>query len=386
MTTTITLHRNDLLRALGHAARVVERRNTIPILSNLKLTAAKGQLTITATDLDIEIVTGAEAELEGKPGACTVPAHTLHDIARKLPETAEIAITFGEQEGRATLRGGRARFTLQTLPPEDYPDLQAASGEASATFSLPASDLAGLIARTEFAISTEETRYYLNGIYLHAVPASDALPAGCEGGALRAVATDGHRLARATTPLPAGADGMPGIIIPRKALGEIARLAKEAGESEARLAIWPNRIVAHIAGATLASKLIDGTYPDYARVIPAGNPLRATIVKEDFARALERVSTMASDKGRAVRLAFQDNTLRLSVRNPDAGEAQDEIEVDYDGAPIEIGFNSRYLLDILATLPAAQALMRLDDPSTPTILAEPGREAELLCVLMPMRV
>ena len=319
--------------------RVVERRNTIPILSNVLLRADRDELSLKATDLDMEIVDRVPAAVE-QAGASTVPAHMLYDIVRKLPDGAEIALDTGSGQTMA-LQAGRARFALQMLPDADFPDLNA--GELPFAFTIAAEVLKRLIDRTQFAISTEETRYYLNGIYFHVVG---------EGAMarLRAVATDGHRLAKAEMPAPEGSAGMPGIIIPRKTVGEIQKLLEDPDDRGVGPALSDSKIQLAIGNLVLTSKLIDGTFPDYERVIPKANDKELKLEKADFERAVDRVSTISSDRGRAVKLSLSDDRMVLAVNNPDSGSATDELPVTYDSDPLEIGFNSKYLLDIAGQL------------------------------------
>jgi DNA polymerase III subunit beta len=379
----VTVERAALLRSLGHVHRVVERRNTIPILANVLLRAEEG-LQLKATDLDIEVVESIPADV-AQGGATTVPAHMLYDIVRKLPEGAQVSFETQGEGGQMLIRSGRSRFTLQALPEADFPDL--AAGDLPHRFSLPAANLKSLIDKTQFAISTEETRYYLNGIYLHTLDD----PAGM---LLRAVATDGHRLARVEMAAPEGSGGMPGVIVPRKAVAEIQKLV-EGGEDDVVVELSPAKVRLTFGGAVgdglgtgrvvLTSKLIDGTFPDYQRVIPNGNDKRLTVERGDFARAVDRVSTISSERGRAVKLAIADGRLTLSVNNPDSGSATEELEVDYEAPALDIGFNARYLLDIAGQLDGDTALFRLADPGSPTLIQD--REgAPALYVLMPMRV
>ena len=368
----VTLERSNLLKSLAHIQRVVERRNTIPILSNVLLRAEDGQLTLKATDLDLEVTESVSAEIE-QSGATTVPAHMLYDIVRKLPEGSEVLIAVANDVVR--LVAGRSQFSLQMLPESDFPDLTA--GEFSHTFRMPCSEFKSLIDRTQFAISTEETRYYLNGIYFHTVE---------EGGStlLRAVATDGHRLAQAQTEAPDGAQGMPGIIVPRKAVGEVQKLL-ETPDSTVTVELSDSKIRFTVDAVVLTSKLIDGTFPDYNRVIPAGNDKQLTLDRETFARAVDRVSTIASDRGRAVKLSLTDGQLVLSVNNPDSGSAEEELPVGYSSDALDIGFNSRYLLDITNQLGGEETTFMLADPGSPTLIREKDVEG-VLYVLMPMRV
>jgi DNA polymerase III subunit beta len=370
----VTVERAALLRSLGHVHRVVERRNTIPILGNVLVKAENSKLALKATDLDLEMTETITAEV-GPSGATTVPAHMFYEIVRKLPEGAQIGIESSGERSIMAIRAGRSRFTLQTLPESDFPDL--AAGEMTHTFTLAASDLKRLIDKTSFAISTEETRYYLNGIYLH--------PAGtAKAATLRAVATDGHRLAQFELPLPTGAADMPGIIVPRKTVGEVHRLVAD-GEAEIKVELSQGKIRFSLGEAVLTSKLIDGTFPDYGRVIPVANDKLLTVDRQEFEQAVDRVSTVSSERGRAVKLSLNDGKLTLSVTNPDSGSATEELEAEYGSEPLDIGFNSRYLLDIAAQLDGEAAVLKLADPGSPTLIQDRDSKSALY-VLMPMRV
>lgn len=370
----VTVERAALLKALGHVHRVVERRNTIPILSNVLLRAEEGSLRLRATDLDIEVTETIPADIT-EAGSTTVPAYMIYDIVRKLPDGAQVSLEMTADMGQMQIRSGRSRFMLQALPESDFPDL--AAGDLPHRFTLAAADLKKLIEKTQFAISTEETRYYLNGIYLHTIDSGGSL-------VMRAVATDGHRLARVELPAPNGSEGMPGVIIPRKAVAEIVKLVEDGSEN-ITLELSSAKVRLTFDGVVLTSKLIDGTFPDYQRVIPAGNDKILVVERGDFAKAVDRVSTISSERGRAVKLALADGRLTLTVNNPDSGSATEEIEVDYDNTPIDIGFNARYLLDITAQLDGDTALFKLADAGSPTVIQD--REgAPALYVLMPMRV
>jgi DNA polymerase III subunit beta len=374
-----TVERSHLLRSLSHVHRVVERRNTIPILSNVLIRGDGGKLTLKATDLDLEITETTAAEI-GQGGATTVPAHILHDIVRKLPDGAEVSLDTGDG-AQLALKSGRSRFTLQVLPESDFPDLTA--GEFASRFALPAATLKKLIDRTQFAISTEETRYYLNGIYLHVVTVG-------KKPMLRAVATDGHRLAQAQVDAPAGSETMAGVIVPRKAVGEIQKLVEGIeGDVDVEISDTKIRVTIPASGAggevILTSKLIDGTFPDYARVIPQGNDKILKVDRGEFADAVDRVSTISSERGRAVKLALTEGKMTLSVNNPDSGSANEELGVDYGSDDVEIGFNARYLLDVAAQLETGTAEFRLADPGSPTLILDDGA-TDALYVLMPMRV
>jgi DNA polymerase-3 subunit beta len=370
----VTVERAELLKSLGHVHRVVERRNTIPILANVLVRAEKSGLHLKATDLDLEVVEQIAAEV-APAGSTTVPAHMFYEIVRKLPEGSQVVLESSSDRAVLAIRAGRSRFTLQTLPESDFPDL--AAGDMTHKFTLGAADLKRLIDKTQFAISTEETRYYLNGIYLHSAGSG-------KSNTLRAVATDGHRLAQADLPLPAGASGMPGVIVPRKTVTEVQRLIEDSS-AEVAIALSSSKIRFSIGDVVLTSKLIDGTFPDYARVIPTGNDKVLTVDKKDFEAAVDRVSTVSSERGRAVKLSVNSGKLILSVTNPDSGSATEEIEVEYDNDPLDIGFNSRYLLDIANQLDGETAVLRLADPGSPTLIQDKDAKGALY-VLMPMRV
>lgn len=375
----VTIDRTVLLKALSHVQSVIERRNTIPILSNVRLEANDERLALSATDMDLEIVKASPATVSVK-GATTVSARTLYDIVRKLPKGAKIDLDATSGGERLQLVCDRSRFTLATLPIEDFPVMT--SGELPFAFRLAASELRDLIDRTSFAMSTEETRYYLNGVYLHTVVHNGV-------SVLRAVAIDGHRLASVEMPLPAGAEGMPGVIVPRKTVTEVRRLVED-GEAEVEIALSETKIRFAVApeergGAVLISKLVDGTFPDYERVIPRHNDKQLDVECKRFAAAVDRVSAISSDRSRAIKLTIEAGTLTLAASAPEHGSATEEIEAQYHGKPIEIGFNARYLLDITRQIKGDNARFLLADSGSPTIAQELG-DASAIYVLMPMRV
>jgi DNA polymerase III subunit beta len=378
----LTIERGALLKALGHVQSVVERRNTIPILSNVLLRADAGAdggvLALSATDMDLEIVEQVPSRIE-RPGRTTAPAHTLYDIVRKLREGAQIEIDASGERSAMVLRSGRSTFTLACLPPEDYPVM--ASGDLAYNFTLTAAELRSLVDRTRFAISTEETRYYLNGIYLHTTK-NDEVPV------IRAVATDGHRLARVEMVMPEGAAGMPGIIVPRKTVIELRKLVDES-EDEVQVSLSETKIRFATGEAALTSKLIDGTFPDYDRVIPSNNDKILEVKCKEFAEAVDRVSTISTEKSRAVKLAIvpgaNGGSLAVSATSPENGTAVEEIDAIYLAEPIEIGFNSRYLLDITAQIDGEGAQFAMSDSASPTIVRDRA-DPSALYVLMPMRV
>ncbi len=370
----IVIERAQLLKSLAHVQSVVERRNAIAILSNVLLEASAGKLSLTTTDMDIAIVETVECEV-GQEGATTAPVHTLYDIVRKLPEGSQIALELAGGDGQLVLSAGRSRFTLPVLAKDEFPSM--AGGELAHNFALSAEMLRNLVDRTRFAISTEETRYYLNGIYWHAAEA--------EGNpVLRAVATDGHRLARFETALPDGAAGMPGVIVPRKAVNELRKLVDETAESVS-VGLSDAKVRFSFDSVILTSKLIDGTFPDYERVIPTGNNKLLSVERKPFSEAVDRVSTISTEKSRAVKLSLDKNAVTLSASSPEAGSATEELEASYDADPMEIGFNARYLLDITQQIEGDEAQFTLADAGSPTLIRD-TTDVTALYVLMPMRV
>ncbi len=366
----LVVERATLLKALGHVQSVVERRNTIPILSNVLVSADGETMRLMATDLDLQIVEELPASVDA-PGATTVPAHTLFDIVRKIPDGAQV--TLEATGARMAVAAGRAKFQLQTLPREDFPVI--GEDDLPVSFTLPAQTLVALIDRTRFAISTEETRYYLNGIFLHA-------PEG--GNSLRAVATDGHRLARMEIPLPDGAAGLPDVIIPRKCVAELRKLLDERDEAIG-IALSPAKIRFQCGDAVLTSKLIDGTFPDYSRVIPTANDRLLKIDPAILAEGVDRVTAIATERTRAVKLSLDRDRVTLSVTSPENGTASEDVPADYDASGFEVGFNSRYLLDILGQIDSDVVEMHMADAAAPTLIRETADSAALY-VLMPMRV
>src|SRR5690606_37926472 len=368
-----TIERAVLLKSLGHVQSVVERRNTIPILSNVLIEAdASGQLKLMATDLDLQVVETIAAKVE-TPGTTTVPAHTLLEIARKLPEGSEVSLAAAE--GKMQVKAGRSNFNLPTLPRDDFPVI--AEGDLPTSFELPVAELVQIIDKTRFAISTEETRYYLNGIFLHV--AEDAT-----GPVLKAAATDGHRLARYTVTRPEGATGMPDVIVPRKCVGEIRKLLDEA-EGNVEISLSASKIRFQLGNAVLTSKLIDGTFPDYSRVIPTANDKLLKVDPKSLFQGVDRVSTIASEKTRAVKVGLDKDRITLSVTSPENGTAAEELAAGYDSDAMEIGFNARYLSDILGQVDGDSVELHLADANAPTLIRE-SEKSPALYVLMPMRV
>lgn len=348
---TLTIQRTDLVRALTHATKAVESRNTIPILANVLLSADGGQLTVTATDLDVQVSSSAPAEgtLE-----TTVDAKRLADIARRLSGDV---VTLSLKDDKLTVKSGRSRFVLPTLPVSDFPRLDA--DDLGAPFQL---DFAELVAPVKFAISSEATRYYLCGVHLHNT---------AEGG-IRAVATDGHRLAHNTA---VGAPTIPAVIIPAKTVGIVPAGLVDVSLSQ-------NKVRFATADTIIVSKLIDGSYPDYQRVIPANNTNVATVDRKELASAVARATAVASERGRGAKFTIAGDNIAIDMKADD-GTAHEDVEASYSGEPIEIGFNTAYVNDVLASVPGESVRISLADSSTPAIFQGDG---EWLGLVMPVRI
>ena len=369
-----SIERAALLRAVAQAQSVVERRSTIPILANVLIEADGDTVTFRATDLDIEVVDKAPAQVE-RAGATTVSAVTLHEIVRKLPDGALVSLTDDGASGRLTVDAGRSNFTLATLPREDFPVMTSSEYEANFTAAAPL--LRRLFDKSKFAISTEETRYYLNGVYMH-------VATGDDGQVLRCVATDGHRLARIDADLPDGADTMPGVIVPRKTVGELRKLLDD-DEAQIAVSVSETKVRFATPEITLTSKVIDGTFPDYSRVIPQTNARKLEVDAAEFARAVDRVATVSSERSRAVKMNLDEDKLVLSVNAPDSGAAEEELVVAYGDEHLEIGFNAKYLLEIASQVDRENAVFLFDTPDRPTLMHE-GNDKSAIFVVMPMRV
>ena len=369
----ISVERSALLKAMSRAQGVVERRTTIPILSNVLLEAEEDRLAIRATDLDVETLETVPAVVE-RAGATTAPAHMLHEIVRKLPDGAQAELS-DLPEARLEIRAGRSDFRLATLPREDFPVM--ASADYAVSFEAPAPVLRRLFDKARFAISTEETRYYLNGVYMHVAE-------GAEGPALRCVATDGHRLARVDAPLPEGAEAMPGVIVPRKTVLELRKLLED-DETVVQVSVSETKVRFAADGVSLVSKVIDGTFPDYSRVIPQANPRRLEVDAAEFAKAVDRVATVSSERSRAVKMALTEDRLVLSVTAPDSGAATEELAVADGGEALEIGFNAKYLLEIAGQVDRENAVFLFNASGDPTLVRE-GDDESAVYVVMPMRV
>ena len=370
----LSIERATLLKAVSQAQSVVERRNTIPILANVLIEAEGDSVSFRATDLDIEVVDKAPAMVE-RAGATTVSAVMLHEIVRKLPDGALVSLTDDPRTERLTVEAGRSTFALATLPREDFPVM--ASSEYQTNFGAKAGMLRRLFEKSKFAISTEETRYYLNGVYLHVAE-------GEEGRVLRCVATDGHRLARIDAPLPPGAEGMPGVIVPRKTVNELRKLLEDE-EADIAISVSETKVRFATSEIALTSKVIDGTFPDYTRVIPTGNTKRLEVDASEFAKAVDRVATVSSERSRAVKLILEEDKVTLTVNSPDSGMAQEELVVAYGDERLEIGFNAKYLLEIASQIDRENAVFLLNASGDPALVRE-GSDTSAVYVVMPMRV
>ena len=368
------IERAILLKTLSHIQSIVEKRNTIPVLSNVRIEAMGDGISFKATDMDTEITEIVDAKIS-ETGATTAPAHMLYDIVRKLSDGSEVEITFPDDKGQLTIASGRSKFALSTIGVEDFPVISG--DKLPINFNIGREELKDVIDRTQFAVSTEETRYYLNGIYIHAKN---------EGAAkvLRIVATDGHRLACVESPLPGGADKITGVIIPRKTIGEVRKLLDDTKAENISVALSDNKVRFTLEEVILTSKLIDGTYPDYERVIPTDtNKLLEVNVKE-LANAVDRVSVVA-ERTRAIKMITDDSKVIITTTSPDLGSAMEELDAKYDNESLEIGYNFRYLLDILAEIKGESVQIGFSDASSPSVIHDTS-DASAIYVLMPMRV
>lgn len=370
----LSIERNTLLKAVSQAQSVVERRNTIPILANVLIEAEGGHAQFRATDLDIEVLDKVVAQVE-RSGSTTVSAVTLHDIVRKLPDGALVTLSDDAAKGRLSVEAGKSVFSLATLPKEDFPVM--ASTEYEANFTAKAPMLRRLFDKSKFAISTEETRYYLNGVYMHTAETAD-------GTMLRCVATDGHRLARVDAEMPKGAQNLPGVIVPRKTVGELRKLLED-DDTQIAVSVSETKVRFATSEITLTSKVIDGTFPDYARVIPQGNTRKLEVDASEFAKAVDRVATVSSERSRAVKLSLESDKLVLSVNSPDSGTAEEELVVAYDDEKLDIGFNAKYLLEIASQVDRENAVFLFNSAGDPTLMQE-GNDSSAIYVVMPMRV
>jgi len=367
-----TMHRDNLLKPLQAVQGVVERRQTLPILANFLLVIDGGRLSVTGTDMEIELVASTELP-DAESGEITVPARKLVDICRSLPADAEIHL---EVDGdRVRVRSGRSRFMLTTLPAVDYPSSDSLTGELRLT--VKEGKLRRLFELTHFAMAHQDVRYYLNGLLLD-----------ISNGLLRAVATDGHRLAIAEIPVASADTSARQVIVPRKGISELLRLLGSSDE-DVIIDVGTNAIQVTLPDVRVTSKLIDGKFPDYRRVVPTEEDSGKTVVvdRELLRQALARASILSNDKYRAIQLSLEPNVLRVLANNPEQEEAEDEVEVAYEGEGLEIGFNVSYLIDALTALPGEEALIHLGDSSSSCLITPKGEgEGDCQYVVMPMRL
>ncbi len=368
----ITIEKSNLSKTLSHLYRIVEKKSTIPVLSNIKIDAGDN-LKFTSANLDLDIVEITEGTIKEK-GATTIPAHILYDIVRKLPE-GEIELKTSTDNSKVVIKAGNSEFTLPSLPVDDFPIMNSISMPFK--FTLACDDLIKLIDKTKFAVSTEETRYFLNGIFLHTFEKDGK-------DYLRSVATDGHRLARQDIISPEGAKGMPGIIIPRKVVTELRALLDDTS-SDIQIELNEVKIKFSFSNTTLTSKLIDGKFPDYEKVIPTSNDKAMEVDCKLFAEAVDRVSSVSYEKSKAIKMKLSKSKLTLLASTPDSGSAFEDLEVVYDNENMEIGFNSKYLLDIASQIEGKFMKFMISDSSSPAIITELDDES-VIYVLMPMRI
>ena len=364
----ITINRESLLGPLQTVTSVVERRQALPILSNLLIVAEAGKLTLTATDMEVEVVVRIDSPVTS-PGSTTLPARKLIDICRSLPNDAEIQLEM--KDSKATVRCGRSRFSLSTLPASEYPSLGDA--QAALAFSVPGDALKGLLESTQFAMAHQDVRYYLNGLLLE-----------ISAQTVRAVATDGHRLALKDLECETGATETVQIIVPRKGISELMRLLADGGEM-VEVQISSNHVRVTQGDRQLTTKLIDGKFPDYMRVLPLKGDKYVVANRESLRQGLARTSILSNEKFRGVRLGLRKQAIQALAHNPEHEEAEEEIEVAYDGAEMEIGFNVVYLLDVLNVIRTEKVAMEFSSPEK-SCLIHPEGDTTCKYVVMPMRL
>ncbi|MGE4532427.1 MULTISPECIES: DNA polymerase III subunit beta [Halomonas] len=364
-----SISREALLRPLTLVAGVVERRQTLPVLSNVLIQVGQEELALTGTDLEVELIGRTVASRVDEPGSVTVPARKLMDICKSLPDQAELQ--FSLEEGRAVLRSGRSRFTLSTLPVAEFPSVEESPG--SLELSLPRGVLKQLIDATSFAMAQQDVRYYLNGMLLE-----------MRDNLIRAVATDGHRLAVCSRPAELRMESPQKLIVPRKGILELVRLLDD-GEDPVSLTLGASHIRAHTGDFTFTSKLVDGKFPDYERVVPRGGDKVFIADRAELRQVLSRTAILSNEKYRGVRLNLEEGNLRVMANNPEQEEAEENIAIEYSGGPLEIGFNVGYLVDVLNALDEDRVQMTLADSNSSALMEEPGG-GDALYVVMPMRL
>ena len=369
----ISVEKNHIFKSLSHVQSIVEKKNTIPVLSNILIEAKDNSLILSATDMDISITEAINCSVIEK-GSATVPAHTLYDIVRKIPDGNEIE--FISNDGKTfSIRSGKSRFSLSCLPKEDFPIIEI--DDLKSELSIESQELLRLIEKTRFAISNEETRYFLNGIYFHKTKDS-------QNELLSMVATDGHRLAKVEFNSTDKVSEIPGVIIPRKTIYELCKLLSDYNGS-VRINIDPNKIIFYVDKSVLISKLIDGSFPDYQKVIPEDNDNILTGNRNTFCTAVDRVSTITNEKSPAIKFKLLKNIMNMTSIDSESGQATEDIVTEYSGNEMEIGFNSKYILEMISNLDDENVIFSFKDSSSPVIAKEQS-SPNLIYVLMPMRV
>ena len=369
-----SIEQTELLKSMARVQSIVERRTTIPILSNVLLEAKESFLYLRTTDLDIEVLDKVSADIE-TPGSLTVGANTLYEIVRKLPDGSQVEFLNKSGSNQLEIVASRSKFFLSTLPKEDFPIM--ATEEYDFEFSLKSKVIKRLFDKSKFAMSSEETRYYLNGVYLH--PCIEN-----EKNILRAVATDGHRLAQIDIENPGLKNSFSGIIVPKKTVAEL-RMILDNENDDISISISNNKIRFSNNSLTLTSKIVDGTFPDYKRVIPINNDKKLKVNASEFSKAVDRVSTVSSERSRAVKLKLSSGILQLSVNSPENGKAEDEILVNYDQDDLEIGFNARYLQELTSQVDGKNVEFSFKSSGDPALMRDVDDEGAIY-VVMPMRV
>ena len=368
---------SDLLKALNHIHGIVEVRHTLPILSNIVLSADNNELSLSSTNLDIFCSDKIDAEIMTS-GEISVPAITFFEIVKRLPSGSDVILSMADEDTELVLKCGRSKFNLSTLKTDDFPILS--DKDLSTNFVISADELSRMIDKTKFAISNEETRYYLNGIFFHKAESNSIK-------FLRAVATDGHRLAQYDIPLPQGAEEITGIIIPKKTVFELRKVLDDA-DGDVSVSLNENKIKFSFNNLKIISKVIDGTFPDYTKVIPQNNDKKFKTNNSELKNAIDRVSAVAINeetKSKAIKLTIENNKLNLSVESQSKGSAKEEIDISYSNEKVDIGFNSRYLLDICNEVDGDEIDVNLLDSISPAIILDKTDE-NLFFVLMPMRI
>jgi len=369
----ISIERNTLLKLLSHVQNIVEKRNTIPILSNILINAKANNVILSATDMDLSVTETVNSSVI-EEGSITTPAQTLYEIVRKIPEGNEIEL-ISNNGNKLSVRSGKSKFSLLCLPKDDFPKIENENLENE--FFLNSELLKKIIDKTRFAISNEETRYYLNGIYIHVVENNNQKN-------LRAVTTDGHRLAKIDVDLSNETNNIPGVIIPKKTLSEVRKLIEDY-DGDIKISLNETKVIFYIDNIILSSKLIDGSFPDYERVIPKNNDKELLVDTKLIYEAVDRVSTVSSEKSKSVKFSILDNIVSLSSNSPEAGSGAEDIEVNYSGEKMEIGYNAKYLLEIINQIESKKVKFKLFDASSPLIIEDPN-EDKALYILMPMRI